>query len=120
MAWTKAPQALVDLFAEALPDDPRIERRTMFGYPAAFVNGNMFAGLFADQLFARLAPSRREALERAHGPLPVEPMPGRLMKDYTRAPDAMLADQAAVADLLAGALAFAAALPAKVKKPKRP
>ena len=34
MAWEKAPRALVELFAESLPDDPRIERRKMFGYPA--------------------------------------------------------------------------------------
>ncbi len=119
MAWTKAPQSLVDLFAESLPDDERIERRKMFGYPCAFVNGNMFAGLFQDQMFARLAPSRRAALERAHGPLPFAPMSDRPMKDYTRLPDAVLADEAAVADLLAGALVFASALPAKVKRAKR-
>ncbi|MHB8530926.1 MAG: TfoX/Sxy family protein [Caulobacteraceae bacterium] len=119
MAWTKSPQPLVDLLAESLPDDRRIERRKMFGYPIAFVNGNMFAGLFGDQMFARLAPTARQALERTHGPLPLEPMPGRPMKNYTRVPDAILADEAAVADVLAGALAFTAALPAKVKKAKR-
>ncbi len=118
MTWTKAPQNLVDLFAECLPDDPRVQRRKMFGYPAAFVNGNMFAGVFGDQIFARLALTRRQALERVHGPLPFEPMAGRPMKDYTRLPDGALADEAAVADLMAGALAFAAALPPKVKKAK--
>ena len=41
MAWKKAPAALIDLFGASLPDDPRIERRQMFGYPAAFVNGNL-------------------------------------------------------------------------------
>ena len=45
MAWTKAPQSLVDLFTESLPDDPRIERRKMFGFPSVFVGGNMCAGL---------------------------------------------------------------------------
>ena len=118
MAWTKSPQSLIDLFTESLPDDSRVANRKMFGYPAAFVNGNMFAGLFQDQMFARLAPSARLALEGAHGPLAFEPMPGRPMKAYTRVPDAVLADEAAVADLLAGALAFAAALPAKVRKAK--
>ena len=119
MVWTKAPQSLVDLFAESLPDDPQIERRKMFGYPSAFVNGNMFGRAFSR---IRCSPASRppaaRALERAHGPLPFAPMPDRPMKDYTRLPDAVLADEAATADLLAGALVFAAALPAKVKKAK--
>ncbi len=118
MAWIKSSQSLVDLFSESLPDDPRIERRKMFGYPAVFVNGNMFAGLFQDQMFARLAPEERATLEATHGPLPFEPMPGRPMKDYTRVPDGALADEAAVADILAMALTWSAAIPAKVKKVK--
>jgi len=118
MAWTKSPQSLIDLFSESLPDDARIERRKMFGYPAAFVNGNMFAGLFQDQMFARLSPADRAALEAIHGPLPFEPMPGRPMKDYTRTPDEVMADEATAADLLAKALAWSMALPAKVKQAK--
>lgn len=118
MAWTRSPQSLVDLFAAVLPDDPRLERRKMFGYPAAFVNGNMFAGLFQDQMFARLAPDERAALEAAHGPLPFEPMAGRPMKDYTRLPDEVLEDEAEAAALMARAYRWSAALPAKVKKPR--
>jgi TfoX/Sxy family transcriptional regulator of competence genes len=118
MAWIKSSQSLIDLFSESLPDDARIERRKMFGYPAAFVNGNMFAGLFQDQMFVRLSPADRTALEAAHGPLPFEPMPGRPMKDYARAPDEVIADEAATAALLARALAWSKALPAKVKKAK--
>jgi len=29
----------------------------VFGYPCAFVNGNMFAGLFQTELFVRLSES---------------------------------------------------------------
>jgi TfoX/Sxy family transcriptional regulator of competence genes len=119
MAWTKAPQTLIDLFAESLPDDARIERRKMFGYPAAFVNGHMFAGVFQDQVFARLPPEDRAKLEAEHGALPFSPMEGRPMKDYTRLPDEALADEAAVAALLAKALSWSAALPPKAKKPKK-
>jgi TfoX/Sxy family transcriptional regulator of competence genes len=118
MAWAKSPQGLVDLLAESLPDDRRVERRKMFGYPAVFANGYMFAGLFQDQMFVRLPADDRDALERRHGALPFEPMPGRPMKDYTRLPDPVLADEAAVADLLARSLAFTASLPPKVKKAK--
>ncbi len=42
MAWIKAPPEMIELFAASLPLDPATERRTMFGYPCAFVNGNMF------------------------------------------------------------------------------
>jgi TfoX/Sxy family transcriptional regulator of competence genes len=119
MPWVKAPQSLMDLFAEALPADPAVERRKMFGYPAAFVHGNMFAGVFGDQVFARVAPARRQQLEAAHGPLPFSPMPGRPMKDYVLAPEAIVADEAELADLLAGAFAFASALPPKERKGRK-
>jgi TfoX/Sxy family transcriptional regulator of competence genes len=118
MAWTKSPDALVNLFIESLPDDPRIERRKMFGYPSAFVNGNMFAGVFQDQVFARLAPDQKATLEATYGPLPFEPMAGRPMKDYTRLPDEVLEDEAATGEYLKKALAWSAALPAKVKAAK--
>jgi hypothetical protein len=31
MAWKKAPQSIVDLFAECLPNDASVEVRKMFG-----------------------------------------------------------------------------------------
>ncbi|MBJ7412837.1 MAG: hypothetical protein JHD15_21120, partial [Phenylobacterium sp.] len=48
MAWTKSPKSLVDLLELSLPDAPGLQRRKMFGYPVAFVNGHMCAGLFQD------------------------------------------------------------------------
>jgi hypothetical protein len=44
MSWRKSPDALVEKFSQIVPPDPRVERRKMFGYPAAFVGGNMFIG----------------------------------------------------------------------------
>jgi TfoX/Sxy family transcriptional regulator of competence genes len=117
MPWTKSPQGLVELFAECLPDDPRIERRKMFGYPSIFVHGNMCAGLFGDGLFARLSPEDRAALPG--GGAPFEPMPGRPMKDYALVPDDVLADEEALAAVLVKAVAFTAALPPKEKKAKK-
>jgi TfoX/Sxy family transcriptional regulator of competence genes len=118
VAWEKSPQWLLDLFAASLPDDPRIERRKMFGMPVGFVNGNLFAGVFQDQIFVRLAPQERAALEAEHGPLPFEPLPGRSSKTYMRLPDEMLEDEGDVAAMLARALRWTAMLPAKVKKAK--
>jgi len=114
MAWVKAPQALVDLFSESLPNDPRIERRKMFGYPAVFVQGNMCAGVFQDQVFARLSPADRAALPG--GGADFEPMAGRPMKGYTLIPDEVIADEAELAAELARAVAFTAQLPPKEKK----
>jgi TfoX/Sxy family transcriptional regulator of competence genes len=115
-AWEKSPQSLQELFAEALPNDPRIERRKMFGYPAAFVNGHMMAGCFQDGMFARLSPS--DMAERAAaGWKPFEPMAGRPMKDYLGLPQEVLEDEAATAAILAKALSWTAAMPPKEKKP---
>jgi hypothetical protein len=116
MAWTKPPQGLIDLFEESLPDDPRVERRKMFGYPCIFVGGNLCAGLHQSTMLARLSPADAAALPG--GPKPFEPMPGRPMKGYVLVPDEVLAEEAAVAALLAKAVAFTAMLPQKEKKPK--
>ena len=117
MAWTKSPQSLVDLFAESLPDDPRAERRKMFGYPAIFVGGNMCAGLFQDRMFARLSDADARALPG--GMKPFEPMAGRPMKGYALIPDEILADEERLAATLAKAVAFTAAMPPKEKKAKK-
>ena len=54
-----------EFFRSILPDDPRITIRPMFGNISAFVNGNMFAGLFGNDLFVRLSDeSRKELLEK--------------------------------------------------------
>jgi TfoX/Sxy family transcriptional regulator of competence genes len=116
MAWVKAPQSLVDLFGESLPDDPAIERRKMFGYPAIFVRGNMSAGVFQDRVFARLSPSDRAALPG--GGADFEPMPGRPMKGYVLIPDEVMADEEALTAAIAKAVSFTATLPAKEKKAK--
>ena len=119
MTWTKAPQSLIELFAESLPDDASIERRRMFGYPVAFVHGNLFAGVFGDSVFARMPPERWEALEREHGANAFEPRPGRISRRYLGLPDAIVADEGALAEALAAAFIFTAALPPKVKRPRK-
>src|SRR5438046_4701621 len=41
MAWRKSPPELIATFERVVPAGGA-ERRLMFGYPAAFVNGKMF------------------------------------------------------------------------------
>ena len=70
MAWTKSPPSLVELFDKSVPSGENISRRKMFGYPAAFANGNLFAGLhqndFIIRLSERTAPGSAPSL--ANGP----------------------------------------------------
>lgn len=70
MAWQKSSPELIARFDACLPDDPLVERRQMFGYPCAFVNGNMFVGLHEQNLIMRLDEAGREratAQARAEG-----------------------------------------------------
>lgn len=119
MAWTKSPRGLVELFDVSLPDAPSVERRKMFGYPCGFVNGNMFAGLFQDDAFARLPPAL--AADLVHqGARPFEPIEGRPMRAYWVLPDHVVEDEAGLAEVLRAAWAFTSALPPKARKVRSP
>jgi len=77
-----------EFFRSVLPDDPRITIRPMFGNISAFVNGNMFAGLFGNDLFVRLSDESRKELLEKKGASMLEPMKGRPMKEYILIPKA--------------------------------
>ncbi|MFI5255460.1 MAG: TfoX/Sxy family protein [Candidatus Limnocylindrales bacterium] len=120
MAWKKSPESLIALFDEVAPrqapSGPPVERRKMFGYPAAFVHGNMFAGLFQDRLMMRLAEAERAEFLAMPGARPFEPMPGRPMTGYFEAPAALLGDPDALRGWLDRSLAYAVTLPPKPGK----
>jgi TfoX/Sxy family transcriptional regulator of competence genes len=113
--WKKSPPALVALFDAVLAREPRAERRSMFGYPAAFVNGNMATGLHQDAWMVRLDEKGRAALAGLGG-TPFEPMPGRPMREYVVLPEAVRGDRRALARWVKRAVDTAEALPAKPKK----
>ncbi len=54
-------------FTSLVPDDPRVEVKPMFGNLGAFVNGNMFMGLFGADVGVKLAEADQEDLRRAGG-----------------------------------------------------
>ncbi len=86
----------------------------MFGYPAAFVNGNMAAGLHQDRLVLRLDEKDRAALMKLGG-TQFEPMPGRPMREYVVAPSDFTKRTAELKRWLGRSVAYAARLPAKLQ-----
>ncbi len=99
------------LFRTLVPDDERVTVRPMFGSVAAFIEGQMFMCLFADELYVRLSPADREAAAAAGGG-PLEPMPGRPMREYVDVPN-WRSDEQTVRRWGAQALEFALTLPPK-------
>lgn len=107
----KSDEASKEAFRLLLPDDPRVTVRNMFGSLAAFAGDQMFMGLFGGDLFVRLdEEGRQEVLAGGGGPL--EPMPGRPMREYVTLPD-WRAQPETVEPWARRALAYAASLPPK-------
>ena len=107
----KPDEATREAFRDLLPADERVTVRPMFGNVAAFVNGNMFCGLFGADLFVRLAEGgRADAIAEGAGPF--EPMPGRPMREYVTI-TGWRTDATGAAAWIQRALAYAEELPPK-------
>ena len=117
--WEKSPESMIELFNRVLPDDAAVEHRKMFGYPCAFVNGNMFTGLFGKQMFVRFPEGERTGLIDEQGFKPLEPMPGRPMKDYVVVPQDLLGREAEIKKIVSRSLTLSKSLPLKTKTKKR-
>ncbi|MEA2590943.1 MAG: hypothetical protein QOD62_774 [Actinomycetota bacterium] len=113
--WTKSPPELVEVFEAVFPGPPAVARQ-MFGYPAGFVNGNMFMGLHQHNMVLRLPDGPRAELLAMEGAATFEPMAGRPMKEYVVVPATLLAAPEALEAWVAKALAHGASLPAKAAK----
>jgi TfoX/Sxy family transcriptional regulator of competence genes len=111
---------LETFFRSLVPDDSSVNVRPMFGNLAAFVNGNMFSGLYGSSLFVRLPDSsEKKELLAEKGAKLFEPMKGRQMKDYVCVPSEWLGNSAKVSPWIGKSLEFASSLPPKEKKNKR-
>ena len=112
MAWEKSPDELVATFGRMMDRFPDAKQRQMFGYPAAFVGGNMVTGLHKQNWVVRLSPADQELAIR-DGATPFEVMPGRVMKNFVALPPAVLADEGAVAAWIERGIAHTRTLPPK-------
>ena len=119
MNLPKTPPELLDLFGRVAPTGPNITHKKVFGFPACFVNGNMFAGLHGDSFIIRLSQDDRAELLKTDGAHIFEPMPGRPMKEYVVAPDVLLKDVEGPTMWLTRSLIFVSSMPAKEAKAKK-
>jgi len=113
MKFTPSPPALVRAFDAAVASLRGVERRTMFGYPAIFLRGNMVAGLVRDRMILRLGDKDRAAFLALRGARPFIAMRGRVMKQWAVVPPAMLRSRTTLRRWLARALVHGRALPPK-------
>ena len=120
MKWIKSPPELVARFDAAAPKGGAVVRKPMFGYPALYLNGNMFAGTYQDKVVVRLATEDRDKAVRQIKALPFEPMPGRPMREYVVLPSVVVANPASLARWIKSASEYAAALPAKAQRSAAP
>jgi len=114
MKWQKSSQGLIDLFESVMPGPPAVQRK-MFGYPAGFVNGNMFVGLFQESMILRLPAGPREEFLKIYNAELFEPMPGRPMREYVAVPQSLIRDKQELMAWVARAIEYGASL-----KPKSP
>jgi len=112
--FTKTPPEVIAAFDGASPARSGIARKTMFSYPALFVNGNMFAFTFGPKIAVRLDETGRAKAAKA-GARRFEPMPGRPMGEYVEVP-AKDMKGAALKRWIADGLVYAETLPAKTAK----
>jgi TfoX/Sxy family transcriptional regulator of competence genes len=99
-------------FRSLLPDDPRVEVKPMFGNLGAFVNGNMFMGLFGPDIGLKLPDTQADRL-RDSGGGPFGPAE-RPMAGYVSLPAAITDPEAT--SLIAESLSYVGALPPKAPR----
>ena len=115
--FTKSSPELVARFhlvmdRHAAPD---LVRKQMFGYPGAWIGGNMLTGLFAEDWWVRVSEGDREALLAMPGAHPLEIMPGKAMGSSVTMPGDVVGSDADIDIWLTRAIEYARALPPKSK-----
>lgn len=109
-----------EFFRAVIPDAPGVEVKPMFGNLGAFVNGNMFAGLFGDDLGVRLVDEDSlSALRAVPGTGPFGPAE-RPMGGYLALPAEWRGDPERATEWVSAALEQVGRLPAKQPKTRAP
>jgi len=120
MEIPRPSQETQDLFRALVPEAPGVQVKPMFANLGAFVNGNMFAGLFGDSIGVRLPDEAvRAELLASEGAGPYGPAE-RPMGGYVALPEAWKDDPDRIREWIAVALEQVARMPPKQKKPRKP
>lgn len=112
--WQKPSEQTISIYQNIVSRLDGVEKRTMFGCPCAFVNGNMFFGVYQDQLFLRMSDEQREQLSQFMPIKSFSPM-GKVMKAYIAIPGEIMNEQEKLLTLVQNALEIAQVLPTKNK-----
>jgi hypothetical protein len=119
MEMPKASEADKERFRSVVPDRPEVVIKPMFGNLGAFVNGNMFAGLFGPTIGIKLSDEDRALLEGTERTVPFGPVE-RPMGGYTGLPEVWNAegdgDEARARAWVEKAFEYVADLPPKALK----
>lgn len=81
MKMPKPSDQAKEALARVVPDEPAITIKPMFGQLSGFVNGNMFIGIFGEDLILRL-PDDEIAKVKKQGGRDFEPVAGHRMGGY--------------------------------------
>jgi len=124
MDMPKASEQDKERFRRVVPDHPEVVVKPMFGNLGAFINGNMFAGLFGSTIGVKLSDADRAILESSERTVPFGPAE-RPMGGYTGLPEVWNeegdGDDTRARAWAEKALAYIATLPPKQpKEPKEP
>jgi TfoX N-terminal domain len=87
----------------------------MFGWPCAFVNGNLFAGLHKQNMIFRLSDHDRTAFLKLDATADFEPMPGRKMRGYVTLADPIRRERTELARWIERAMKHTQSLPPKIQ-----
>ncbi len=112
--WQKPSEQTISIYQNIVSRLDGVEKRTMFGCPCAFVKGNMFFGVYQDQLFLRMGEEQREQLSQIMPIKSFSPM-GKVMKAYIAVPGEIMNEQEKLLTLVQNALEIAQVLPPKNK-----
>ena len=116
MQMPKPTEADKAYFRSLVPEEPGVEVKPMFGNLGAFVNGNMFMGLFGADVGVKLAEDDRATLTAAGGgPFGPEERP---MSGYVTMPAAWRSSPDDADRWVTASLRLAAAMPPNKKKAK--
>jgi TfoX/Sxy family transcriptional regulator of competence genes len=119
MKLVKPSAGLVAEFKAVVAQLPRAEPRKMFGYDAAFVNGNMAVGLWANTCVLKLAEADRERLLKLGHAVPFMPGKNVKMGAWLELSEELAHDPEELLAWSARAIDYVATLPPKTLKAKK-